>query len=67
MDGKLKLPPLPKQQRQENSYLIEDKDGFLVNVPESRLEDWEEDNEPKLSDKFISQAVADLKRKLMER
>lgn len=39
----LKLPSLPqKQEKQEQTYLIEDKDGFLVSVPESKLDKWDE-------------------------
>lgn len=38
-----KLPEesLPQQSR-ETQYLIEDKDGFLVRVPESKLESWQQ-------------------------
>ena len=35
----LSLPALP--QEEEETYLIETEDGFLVNVPGSRLDAWE--------------------------
>lgn len=38
MDSKLKLP---EAKATEQTYLIETEDGFLVNVPESRLESWQ--------------------------
>lgn len=35
----LSLPALPPEE--EETYLMETEDGFLVNVPESRLDAWE--------------------------
>ena len=32
---------LPSLEQPEQTYLIETEDGFLVNVPESRLESWQ--------------------------
>ena len=41
MDGKLRVPPLPREQKKrEQSYIMETKDGALVSVPESKLSAW---------------------------
>ena len=53
MDSKLKLPTAettPQQeakqeQKQEQYYLMQAKNGMLVNVPESRLAAWQEAQE----------------------
>lgn len=39
--NKLQAGSLPQQPR-ETQYLMEDKDGFLVRVPESKLESWQQ-------------------------
>ena len=39
--NKLPAGSLPQQSR-ETQYLMEDKDGFLVRVPESKLESWQQ-------------------------
>lgn len=38
MDEKQKNPQ--QQNQQEETYLMEDKDGFIVRVPASKLEAW---------------------------
>lgn len=41
MDEKKMQPQQPEQQpQQEEIYLMEDKDGFMVRVPASKLEAW---------------------------
>ena len=46
MEGKLRLPPLPKRQgQQETTWIMEDEDGFLASVPESKMDDWNRRNE----------------------
>lgn len=39
--NKLQAGSLPQQPR-ETQYLMEDRDGFLVRVPESKLESWQQ-------------------------
>lgn len=45
----LSLPEVPQQQtsqpQQEARLLVETDDGFLVEVPESKLEDWQKAQE----------------------
>lgn len=41
MDGRSSLESSSREQPRETVYLMEDRDGFLVRVPESRLEAWE--------------------------
>ncbi len=72
MDGKLKIPPLPKQAEEteeEQHYLLKSDSGFLASVPESKLEDWDKAQKTgsRYSDKFIKQVTADLMRRLMEK
>ena len=66
MDGKLKIPPLPKQTEEEQHYLVKNKNGFLVNVPESKLEDWTKSQEQgsKIPDSLKKRAHDDLLRML---
>ena len=59
MNRKLRLPT-PGGQRRETSYLTEDRDGFLMSVPESRLKSAG----GKLSDSLIERTVAELERRL---
>lgn len=41
MDEKKMQPQQPEQQpQQEEIYLMEDEDGFMVRVPASKLESW---------------------------
>ena len=72
MDGKLKIPPLPKQAEEteeEQRFLLKSDSGFLASVPESKLEDWDKAQKKgsPYSDKFVKQAAADLMRRLMEK
>ena len=41
MDDRTSLQSSGQERTRETVYLMEDKDGFLVRVPESRLEAWE--------------------------
>ena len=63
MDNRLKLPTM--QEKREGRYLIEDGDGFLMSVPESRLNSG--DSGRRLPDSLRERAVADLTRMLRKR
>lgn len=59
MDEKQKNPQ--QQNQQEETYLMEDKDGFIVRVPASKLESWKKaQQEPSRPLNKAEQQVRDL-------
>lgn len=59
MDEKQKNPQ--QQNQQEETYLMEDKDGFIVRVPASKLEAWKKaQQEPSRPLNKAEQQVRDL-------
>ena len=67
MSGKLRIPPLQKQEEEEEQhYLVKNKNGFLVNVPESKVDDWTKSQEQgsKIPDSLKQRAKEDLLRML---
>lgn len=60
--GKMKMPPLPKQ---ETTWLMEDEDGFLASVPESKMDDWQSSQKQEApSASLIRQVADDLTRRI---
>lgn len=57
---------LTGKDEREPHYLIESKNGLLVRVPESKLEDWKQtrNEKPQMTEEMKRRAKADLLRML---
>ena len=64
MDEKQKNPQ--QQNQQEETYLMEDKDGFIVRVPASKLEAWKKAQQepPRPLNKAEQQVVENILRRI---
>lgn len=61
-----KQEQFPDEDEREPHYLIKNKNGLLVSVPESKLDDWKQvqNEKPQMTEEMKRRAKADLLRML---